>query len=197
MPERLFLNALSVVQDLADRLILPGDTVVDATAGNGRDTLWLARLVGESGRVVALDIQQEALERTAQLLKENGMGDRVKLFCLDHSRLESLGLTDVKLVVYNLGYLPGGEKTLCTGADSTLSSLSQALKLLLPGGAVCLTVYPGHPPGAREALALGGFIRGLDQNVFDVVVLDFPNRKNHSPYPVIIQKLEGGVSGEE
>jgi len=192
MPDRFFLNALTVVQDLAARLVLPGDTVVDATAGNGRDTLWLARMVGQTGRVVALDIQQEALDRTGRLLKEHGLEGPVRLIRLDHSRMDSLELRDVKMVVYNLGYLPGGEKTLCTGADTTLASLSQALKLLIPGGVVCLTVYPGHPSGAGEARALEGFIRGLDQNAFDVVVLDFPNRKNHSPYPVIIQKLEGG-----
>lgn len=128
---------------------------IDGTAGNGHDTLFLARLVGEEGRVIAVDIQEEALASTARRLDAAGLKSRVTLVCGDHADLakhiprEWSGQVD--RIMFNLGYLPGGDKEVTTGPRGTLEALSQARRLMRPSGA-CLTVvvYTGHPGGPEE-----------------------------------------------
>ena len=189
MSERLYLNGQTVVDRVLAAVVKPGDVVVDCTAGNGHDTLTLARLVGPRGRVVALDIQPEALQKTRERLKEQRYGGTVDLHLMDHQNLEELDLAGARAFVFNLGYLPGGDKNTTTCADTTLRALEICLDLVVSGGVVTLMIYPGHGEGAREHWALSAFVKQLDQNQFDVVRIDFPNRKNDSPYPLIIQKL--------
>ncbi len=189
MAERLYLNGQTVVDRVLSAVVKPGDLVVDCTAGNGHDTLTLARLVGPRGRVVALDIQPEALASTRERLKEQPYGGNVELHQMDHQDLEELDLSGARAFVFNLGYLPGGDKLRTTRADTTMRALQSCLDRVVSGGVVTLMVYPGHGEGTREHWALSTFVKELDQNQFDVVRMDFPNRKNHSPYPLIIQKL--------
>lgn len=132
--------------------IPPGGRVVDATAGNGHDTLFLAQLVGPDGRVFAVDIQLEALVATKSRLGE--LMDRVTLVEGDHAELGRHIPTEwhgrVDAVVFNLGYLPGGDKQVITRAPSTLAALRQSLAILKEGGALCVVAYPAHPGGSEE-----------------------------------------------
>ena len=136
-------------------VVRPGDTVVDATAGNGKDTAFMASLAlgahGE-GLVVAVDVQQAAIDSTRQHLERNldeTCLRSVRYHCLCHSNLDAL-LPDASaaLVAFNLGYLPGGAKELTTTATSTLAAVEASCRLLKPGGLISLVVYVGHP-GAR------------------------------------------------
>lgn len=141
-----------------------GDVVIDATAGNGHDTKFLADLVGETGLVFAVDLQEEALQRTAALLGEATLG-RVRLLRSDHAELKRIiprehhGRTAA--VMFNLGYLPGGDRTFATRVDSTMEAVRAALEILRPGGILTVIVYPGHSGGAGEAHAVEGLLLDL------------------------------------
>ncbi len=124
-------------------LLNPHDTVIDATCGNGKDTAYLATLVPH-GKVIAIDVQEAALQKARQLRPPNTV-------FLHQSHTSFPRLFHVKLIVYNLGYLPGGDKTITTMTTSTLQSLEAATELIIPGGALSITCYPGHPEGLIEA----------------------------------------------
>ncbi len=138
-------------------IVGPGDHVVDATAGNGHDTAWLAELVGPTGRVFAIDIQPEAIARTAARLSDEERL-RVVLQVGDHADWDRLIPDESRgrlaAVVFNLGYLPGGDKTRITRAASTLTALEQAIRGLRPGGVLSVLGYPGHSGGAAECDAV-------------------------------------------
>lgn len=139
-----------------------GDFALDATAGNGHDTALLAAAVGETGRIWACDVQAIALERTHLLLASQGLARRVELVHAGHETLanwlpkEAKGL--LKVAMFNLGYLPSGDKGLTTHTASTLDALTQALACLAAGGALSVICYPGHPTGAVEAEAVEAFL---------------------------------------
>lgn len=137
-------------------LLHPGDIVIDATCGNGHDTLYLAKILfakNSESTLYALDLQAKAIEETRDRLQKNVPEhfQKVKLLQACHSQFPAeLASASVKLIVYNLGYLPGSDKTVTTMSDTTLMSLSRAMHLIQPGGALSITCYPGHPEGKKE-----------------------------------------------
>jgi predicted methyltransferase len=147
------------VTELAHRIVRPAVTtgawVVDATAGNGHDTAFLAECVGVAGRVFAFDVQAEALAATVERAKGT---PQVTLIHAGHEQLQVRLPPDAKgrvaAVMFNLGYLPGAAKNITTTAETTLAALSQALELLCVGGLVTIALYPGHPAGLEEAEAV-------------------------------------------
>ena len=157
--------------DLAHELLTPiiqaGDTAVDATAGNGHDTLFLARSVGPKGGVYALDIQQSALAETRRRLEAAGVSAWTHLIQADHATLvEALGYElqgRVKAVTFNLGYLPGGTRSQVTSASSTIPALQQATTLLVSGGRITVMAYVGHPGGKMEATAVQHWASALGE----------------------------------
>ncbi len=136
----------------------PGDWAIDATAGNGHDTVFLKACVGDQGRVWAFDVQMRALEQTMLRLRKNGLEDVVELIHGGHEQLlEKIPLEtqgNIRVVMFNLGYLPGGDKYLITKKETTLSALNQALEVLSPGGTLSIILYPGHSGGDEEAEAI-------------------------------------------
>ena len=109
-----------------------GARVIDATMGGGGDTQALCEMVGESGRVYAFDIQQSAVDRTRARLEEAGLLPRAELFCASHARMAEFVHEPVDAVVFNLGWLPGGDKSVTTLLDSTLEAVNAALELMKP-----------------------------------------------------------------
>ena len=161
-----------------------GDWAIDATCGNGHDTLKLRELVGATGGVIALDIQEEAIESAIR----RASAPNVHFFCQSHTTFPSLSEQHpIRLIVYNLGYLPGGEKDKTTLRETTLASLKSALSLVSPGGLVSLTLYPGHPEGAAERTFLLDYVATLDPGEFIVSHTSWENR-NAAPSLLIIQK---------
>ena len=141
-----------------------GAIVIDATAGNGHDTLFLADLVGDMGKVYALDIQSEAIASTANRLP-TGLRKRVELLQADHANLEQL-IPDreqgcIQVAMFNLGYLPGGEKSKITQIESTAPALTSAWAMLAQGAVLSVLAYPGHAGGATEATWVQQFFRRL------------------------------------
>jgi len=154
-----------VHQILTDHL-QTGDLAIDATAGNGHDTLFLAEQVGGDGHVIAIDIQESAIESTRQKLRTKEFEDRVTLQQDDHaSQLE--GLIEphheaVATIVFNLGYLPGSDKAVQTNSANTHKALEASIRLLRPGGILCVTAYRGHPGGPEEAKAVEDWMRSKE-----------------------------------
>lgn len=186
---QLFSNAVTMAHKIISAVVTRGDVVVDGTAGNGKDTLFLAQLVGEEGKVYAFDIQQEALERTKEKLIQANVLSRVKLIHSGHETMAHFIKSPVKAIMFNLGYLPGGDKKIITKPETTLEALKQSLTLLQKYGVVSLTVYTGHPGGLEEWLMLKNHLETLERSHYDVVLHRFLNRESHSPFHVTIQKL--------
>jgi tRNA G37 N-methylase Trm5 len=171
-----------------DMVIKEGDSVVDATAGNGHDTLYLALKVGQRGYVYAFDIQESALAHTASLLKKNNLLNRVALIGGSHSCINEHVKVPLAAVVYNLGYLPGGDHSIVTRVNTTVQSIKQALALLIPGGLITVTLYPGHPEGVREKDKLLLFCENLLPAEYTVMHLEKLNRQTKPPELLLIQK---------
>lgn len=147
---------------LLKQVICKGDCVVDATAGNGHDTVFLAEAVGDEGKVIAMDIQAEAIEATRRRLRENLLENRVELHQVSHveiGRLVAAG--SAKVIVFNLGYLPGSDRALITQAETTLQALAESVLALKKGGVLAVICYPDHAGGDDEAAQVSGFLRGL------------------------------------
>ena len=176
-------------------LVSAGDIVVDATCGNGHDSLTLSHLALSegSGGLVSCDIQEQALINAQELLAQelsSAQQSRVLWRRGCHSKFpEELREGSVKLVVYNLGYLPGGDKSLTTQVETTLQSVEAAQELLMSGGALSITCYPGHAEGAREEEALLGYVRKLDPAGWSCCHHRWLNREK-APSLLWIQKLE-------
>ena len=161
-----------------------GDIAVDATAGNGNDTLFLATTVGASGKVYAFDIQPMAIKNTSILLQKNEMKN-VSLFTCCHSdMLNSLpGQVpgNVKAIMFNLGYLPGFNKTIITRYDTTLKAFQQSIELLARGGIISVISYPGHPGGDIESIHVEQWCRTLPVDKFRYTVISSCDENNKGP----------------
>ncbi|MGI6698098.1 MAG: class I SAM-dependent methyltransferase [Clostridia bacterium] len=182
------LKVVDLVKSIVAGVVSDGDTVVDATVGNGNDTIFLARLVGEKGRVYGFDIQQEAIDNTEGLLKSLGLQNRVNLICDGHENMDKYITGDVKAVIFNLGYLPGGNRGITTLPNTTLTAVKKSLQLLQPGGITAIAAYRGHQSGKREEALLGEYLSGLDASAFITVSVQAVNQGNNPPVLWAVQK---------
>ncbi|RLS59123.1 MAG: methyltransferase domain-containing protein [Planctomycetota bacterium] len=173
---------------------------IDATVGNGHDTLFLAQLVGKTGQIWGFDIQATAIERTVDRLRQAGafpgsseaapssvvLHQASHAEMLDKLPLEHFGST-IDIILFNLGYLPGGDKTLITRTDATLQALAASLPLLAPGGVLSVLAYPGHVGGEAETQAVQDWFQRLPPDEFRnipklrVVSSSELDRSNRSP----------------
>lgn len=189
----LFQSHLDLAHSYWHQLIQPGDIVVDATCGNGQDSLILCNLTLQDlkGKVWALDIQAKAIEQTQNYLAQHLKKEQIaRVFYQQgcHSQFPtSIETGTVTLIIYNLGYLPGNNKDLTTLTHSTLESLKQALALLKPGGLISITCYPGHAEGLNEQIALLDFVAYLPANEWSCCHHQWLNRKK-SPSLLLLQK---------
>ncbi len=183
------MRALEFSQGQIARVIEPGDTVLDATCGNGKDTLFLAEGVGPGGKVFAFDIQDAAIEATAKLLAGKGLLERASMHRDSHENILQYIRVPLKAAMFNLGYLPGGDHAAITIPESTIRALEGALSLLLPRGLVSVVAYSGHPGGEYEKDMVREFLAKLDQRQYAVLNYEFINQINHPPQLFLIEKL--------
>ena len=178
------------------RHLTEGDVAVDFTMGNGNDTLFLSRAVGESGRVYAFDIQEEALTSTRAHLEANGAPENYTLICASHHRVKEFVTEPIKAGLFNLGYLPrSGRKTVTTMRETTLPAVTAALELLAPDGVLIVAIYPGHEEGALEGEMLREYFSGLSKYRIcpsEFKILNSPT----SPYFFLIEKSPRASYGE-
>jgi len=148
-------SSLGLVHTLLQAVVRPGECCVDATAGNGHDSAFLAGLIGEQGELHCFDVQSQALENTRERLSALAhVPQSCHLHLASHARMAELVPRQVAAVVFNLGYLPGSDKSVITASDSTLQALQQAADLLRLHGLLLVCCYPGHEGGAAEAEAV-------------------------------------------
>lgn len=189
----LFQSHLDLAHTFWSQIVQIGDLVIDATSGNGHDTLKLCQLAlsNDKGKIYAIDIQKEAIDSTFQYLSSHLLAyqmERVILQQCCHSSFPYEILEgSVKLIVYNLGYLPGGNKSKTTQISTTLMSLAKAIDLLQPGGVVSVTCYPGHPEGAEEQQEILAFVKTLPPQIWSCSQHKWLNRKN-APSLLLLQK---------
>ncbi len=168
-----------------------GDQAIDATAGNGYDTLFLAEQVGPSGKVIAIDIQDCAIRSTQEKLDSAGLIDRVRLVADDHAlvlrKLIEANREKIAAITFNLGYLPGSDKSIQTHAESTEEALAVSIQLLCPGGCLCVTTYRGHSGGAAEAETVEAFMR-KSQTEGHTVDCYIPESSNSPPILWVLKK---------
>jgi len=175
------------------RVVRPGDTVIDATAGNGNDTRMLATLVGNFGCTIAIDIQQSAIEITSDRLAKAGLTADLRL--ADHAseltKLHTSGLR-VKAVMFNLGYLPGSDKQFTTAANSTRVAIQVASQMLLPGGAITIIAYRGHVGGPEEAAIVEQWIAELPTHCFETSRIEGDPTNPTSPVLFVVRNASRG-----
>lgn len=168
-----------------------GDFCIDATAGNGNDTLFLCQLVGETGKVLAFDIQKKAVEYTKQRLSDAKMAERAEVLLESHTNMYKYAKREsVSCIVFNFGYLPGGDHQLSTQADTSIEAIRQGLELLKVGGMMSLCIYSGGDSGFQERDAILSFLKSLDTKRYLVILSSYYNRPNNPPIPVMILKLK-------
>ena len=182
------MNALDIVKKTVSEHLSEGGFAIDATAGRGYDTVFLARTVGATGRVLAFDIQPAAVESTRALLASEGLdAEVVRASHADMAQYASPESADC--ILFNLGYLPGGDHTVYTRAESTIAAVEAGLDILKHGGLMCVTVYSGGANGYAERDALIPFLASLDDGKYQVISLSFHNWKKDPPRPFFIIKL--------
>ena len=182
--------AVKYSHTLLSPIIAQGDTVVDATVGNGNDTLFLASRVGAAGHVLGFDVQQSALDRTATQLTLTGMTRQVRLIHDGHEHLDQYlePQQQITAAIFNLGYLPGSNKRIITHGETTISALKICLAHLRRGGIVALVVYYGHPGGEQEKETVLQTVKQLDQQQYSVLQYGFINQIHQPPFLLAIQK---------
>lgn len=183
------LNSLGLTHRFMAEHIRPGDFCIDATAGRGRDTLFLCRLVGDTGRVLAMDIQPSAVTQTEALLVQEGVSSVARVVRDCHSRMgEYAQPGSVDGIMFNFGWLPGGDHTAFSHPDTSIAAIRAGLSLLKPGGVMSLCIYYGRENGTAERDALLAFLPTLDNRRYTVIRGDFINRTGDVPIPVFIIK---------
>ena len=186
---------LTFAHALLESALKPGDIAVDCTMGNGKDTLLLASLVGERGHVFAFDIQASAIENTRRLLERNDISAvGVTLTQAGHESLQEHisgeTLARCKAAVFNLGYLPGGDKQICTAPHTTIAAIEALLAAIAPGGLIVLVVYPGHSQGGQEAAELPKYCESVPREVANVIVYRILNSPTQPPFVIALEKNE-------
>jgi SAM-dependent methyltransferase len=178
-------NPITLAHHYWKWLLHPNDSVIDATCGNGKDALYLAELLPQ-GVVIGIDISARAIQKSKETTSHLS---NVLLFHQSHESFPEVAYAkEIKLIVYNLGYLPGsGNKSETTETHVTLFSVKKSLSLVVEGGVVSITCYPGHPEGKKETIALLEYISALPQNEWNICRHEWPNRRL-APSLLIIQK---------
>jgi ubiquinone/menaquinone biosynthesis C-methylase UbiE len=184
----IFKTAVNLSHFLITNKINKGDTVVDATIGNGNDTLLLAKLVGPQGKVYGFDIREDAIRATRELLIKHSQFEQTELHLRSHAELSEIIHKPISAAMFNLGFLPGNENRQTTKAETTIDALKQLLRLLLPGGIITVVVYLKHDSG-RESAALERFLQEIPQQEFNIVKSSFINQVNEPPYLITIEKI--------
>lgn len=168
----------------------PGDFCIDATAGKGNDTAFLCQLVGSRGRVLAFDIQQSAVDATNERLFAEGLSDIGTAILESHTNMHLYAEAEtVDCIMFNFGYLPGGDHSLCTHADTSIAAIRDGLSLLKKQGMMSLCIYSGGDTGFEERDAILDYLKQLDPTQYMVLLSCYYNRPNNPPIPVFILRL--------
>ena len=148
-----------------------GGTYIDATMGNGHDTLFLCQMAGDKGSVWAFDIQEQALEATKALLAEHGYGKNAHLIKDGHENMDRyFAPQTADVICFNFGYLPGGDHAIATKAQTSVKAVRKGLEILKSGGMMSLCIYSGGDTGFEEKERILEYVKGLSSREYVVIV---------------------------
>ncbi|WP_035446147.1 tRNA (mnm(5)s(2)U34)-methyltransferase [Atopobacter phocae] len=184
------MHALKMNHLILKQMISRGDTVIDATLGNGQDALYLSQLVGETGTLIGFDIQSEAINHSKERLKDfkGNFHPYLKSHSLLKETIDQEHLSDIQAIVYNLGYLPGGDKSITTHFETVLDSINQGLGIIASKGVISIMLYPGHAAGQLEKEKILAWTSRLNQKEIDVYHYHATNQKKSPPELLILFK---------
>lgn len=174
---------------LLQNFVQKGSKAIDATCGNGKDTLLLAQLVGAAGHVFAFDVQKTACLRTSERIADAGMQKRVTIHQASHELIADLVPSPVAAIIFNLGWLPGGDRSIITNPETTIAALKNSLTLLQPSGLLTITCYPGHGGGDEEARQVSNWAAELAPNHWHVWRMGQMNVATDAPFCIVVQKV--------
>ncbi len=181
-------NLCQIAHERISAFLKPGDWAVDGTVGNGHDTCFLAERVGLQGRVLGFDVQEAALLSASKRLREAGVEDRVDLLLEGHEFMLEMAPHDavghVRVVMFNLGYLPGSDKSCVSRAETTVAALRQSLEIITKSACLSVLCYRGHPGGDEEYLRIMDWMDRLDPIQYDVQ--RFEAKPGDSTAPVLL-----------
>ena len=163
-----------------------GEVAVDFTMGNGHDTEFLSKTVGENGHVYAFDVQQMALDSTAKNLKEAGCPDNYTLILDSHHNVKKYVDVPIKAGMFNLGYLPGSDKSVTTMRSTTLPAIEAAISLMDKDAIILVAVYPGHAEGEAEGKLICEYLSSLSRYKVCATRINILNSPT-SPFFIIIE----------
>ena len=187
----LLTKTTELAMYIASSYTFPGCVIIDATCGNGHDTLALAE--AQPSKLYGFDIQQQAVDNTIVLLKANGYENHldngtISIICDSHSNMQEHVNEPADLIVFNLGYLPGGDKSITTSADETTQAIQTSLDLLNKDGLLCITMYSGHKEGSVEKEQLMDLAKALDPKTYHAAYVNFINQHNAPPEILLITR---------
>lgn len=183
------LNTLGLAHKFIAEHVKSGGFCIDATAGRGGDTAFLCGLVGKTGKVLAFDIQEDAVKSTKELITQKGYDNIAQVLLESHSNMAAYAQDEtVDCIVFNFGWLPGGNHKIFTQPATSIAAIEQGLKLLKQGGIMSLCIYYGGESGFQERDALLEYLKTIDNRAYTVLVTQFYNRPNNPPIPVFITK---------
>ena len=186
------ISLVNVAHNLINEVLHPGDIAIDATVGNGYDTLFLAKQVGSSGEVFGFDIQQAAIESTKEKFRQTHCP-----VCLTLTQASHADMSDkipfrhhgnIRAIMFNLGYLPGGDKCIITRTDSTITALNSAYRMLSGNGIITVLAYPGHQGGDLETDQVKSWCEQLDKDQFKISIVYSSDNKDFAPRLFVIKK---------
>lgn len=181
-------SVLELSRNIIECYIKEGMIVVDCTMGNGNDTLLLSKKVGDRGSVTSFDIQKLALDNTLLKLQQKQLSNRVNLILDGHENIDKYIDGKVDFIIYNLGYLPKGDKSITTNFKTTIKSVEKSLNIINENGIILLIVYPGHENGLLEKEKLDEYFNTIDQKKYNILKSEFINQVNNPPILYSIEK---------
>ena len=181
-------NVVEITHMFVQNIVKKTNNVVDATCGNGYDTLFLSELAGNAGKVYAFDIQSVAIEKTREYLNKHSMYKNVELIQDSHENMVQYIKDPITCCMFNLGYLPKGSKDITTNGQATVKAISTILPLLTKNGIITICVYLGHIGGFDEYITVKEYLQKLDTDLFNIVEISHLIRNPDAPKTIIIEK---------
>jgi len=192
MEGQLSMQTMNVVK-VAHKLLLDklkvSNCIFDATAGNGNDTIFLAQNSPDKAKIYAFDIQQSALDATKLKLQEHAFLEKVSLVLASHDKIAEYIKDNIDIAIFNLGYLPGGDHTITTVAETTIAALEKTITLLNVNGIIAITAYTGHDAGTIEYSQLVTLLMNLPVRNFTVGCYSMINHVKTSPVLYLVEKV--------
>ena len=188
MENNLYNNTADIVYNFINKFKDKRILAADMTVGNGNDICNICNIVRKDSKIYGFDILEEAINISTEKLKTYDYMD-INLILDSHENIDKYIDNGLDLIIYNLGYLPSGNKDITTDYKTVISSLNKAFEILNKNGLIIITFYPGHESGKLESIEIENYLKAKNQKKYRIMKLDFINQVNNPPYVIVIERL--------